>query len=208
MEPPGSGSAQALSMALGPLVSRGQAPAGGSIPPGMAGRGAKDWRALRGGPQRGWRPEVRARAGGVAARPGREPTVTAPSGWRAVVLGKRPPPPAVKYLLPQQNGPSHSAPGPAGSAQVGTRRRAPGSRRQAAGSENLFIKRGRAGPSDEDLDAVTDGLAADGASAERRTTGCARAVAALEHEADVAVDADRAGDSLLHLPVAALQLLH
>lgn len=31
---------------------------------------------------------------------------------------------------------------------------------------------------------------------------------ALEHEADVAVDADRAGDALLHLPVAALQLLH
>lgn len=60
----------------------------------------------------------------------------------------------------------------------------------------------------EDLDAVADGLAADGAGAERGAAGRARAVAALEHEADVAVDADRAGDALLHLPIAALQLLH
>ena len=60
----------------------------------------------------------------------------------------------------------------------------------------------------EDLDAVADGLAADGAGAERRATRRARAVAALEHEADVAVDANWTGDALLHLPVAALQLLH
>lgn len=60
----------------------------------------------------------------------------------------------------------------------------------------------------EDLDAVADGLAADGAGAERRAARRARAVATLEHEADVAVDANRAGDALLHLPVAALQLLH
>lgn len=33
-------------------------------------------------------------------------------------------------------------------------------------------------------------------------------MATLEPEADVAVDANRAGDALLHLPVAALQLLH
>lgn len=33
-------------------------------------------------------------------------------------------------------------------------------------------------------------------------------MAALEHEADVAVDADGASDTFLHLPVAALQLLH
>lgn len=57
---------------------------------------------------------------------------------------------------------------------------------------------------DEDLDAVADGLAADGAGAESSAAGCAGAVAALEHEADVAVDADGAGDTLFHLPVAAL----
>lgn len=58
--------------------------------------------------------------------------------------------------------------------------------------------------SHEDLNAVTDGLAADGAGVKRSATRRARSMAALEHQADVAVDADGAGDALLHLPVAAL----
>lgn len=62
--------------------------------------------------------------------------------------------------------------------------------------------------SDKDLDPLPDGLAADGAHGEGGAAVWARAVATLEHQLDLVVDADGAGDPLLHLPVAALQLLH
>lgn len=62
--------------------------------------------------------------------------------------------------------------------------------------------------SDEDLDPLPDGLPADGADVE----GCAAlgtgAVATLEDQLDLVVNADGAGDALLHLTVAALQLFH
>lgn len=61
--------------------------------------------------------------------------------------------------------------------------------------------------SDEQLDALADSLAADGAGLERRAAVDAGGVSALEDQLDVVVDADGAGNSLLHLPVARLQLL-
>lgn len=61
--------------------------------------------------------------------------------------------------------------------------------------------------SDEQLDALADGLAADGAGLERGTAVDAGGVSALEDQLDVVVDADWAGDPLLHLTVARLQLL-
>lgn len=61
---------------------------------------------------------------------------------------------------------------------------------------------------DEDLDPLADGLPADGADGEGCAAVRAGAVAALEHQFDLVVDADRAGDALFHLPVAVLQLLH
>lgn len=59
----------------------------------------------------------------------------------------------------------------------------------------------------EQLDALADGLPANGAGLERRAAVDAGGVSALEDELDVVVDADGAGDPLLHLPVARLQLL-
>lgn len=56
--------------------------------------------------------------------------------------------------------------------------------------------------SDEQLDALADGLPADGAGLERRAAVDAGGVSALEDQLDVVVDADGAGDPLLHLPVA------
>lgn len=91
--------------------------------------------------------------------------------------------------------------------------RAPLGKEQTASPRIFFIKYGDCAAacrarSHEDLNAVADGLAADGAGAESGAAGRARAVAALEHQADVAVNTDGASDALLHLPVAALQLLH
>lgn len=56
--------------------------------------------------------------------------------------------------------------------------------------------------SDEQLDALADGLPADGAGLESRAAVDAGGVSALEDQLDVVVDADGAGDPLLHLPVA------
>lgn len=56
--------------------------------------------------------------------------------------------------------------------------------------------------SDEELDPFADGLPADGAGFESGTAVDAGGVAALEHQLDLVVDADGAGDALLHLPVA------
>lgn len=61
--------------------------------------------------------------------------------------------------------------------------------------------------SDEQLDALSDGLPADRAGLERGAAVDAGGVAALEDQLDLVVDADGAGDALLHLPVARLQLL-
>ncbi len=61
--------------------------------------------------------------------------------------------------------------------------------------------------SDEQLDPLADGLPADGAGFERGAAVDAGGVAALEHQLDVVVDADGAGDALLHLSVTRLQLL-
>lgn len=66
---------------------------------------------------------------------------------------------------------------------------------------------GGAGWSDEDLDALADGLPADGAGLERGAAVDAGGVAALEHQLDVVVDADGTGDAFLHLPITGLQLL-
>lgn len=66
---------------------------------------------------------------------------------------------------------------------------------------------GAGGRSDEQLDALADGLPADGAGLECRAAVDAGGVSALEDQLDVVVDADGAGDPLLHLPVARLQLL-
>lgn len=57
------------------------------------------------------------------------------------------------------------------------------------------------------MDALPDGLAADGAGLERGAAVDAGGMSALEHQLDVVVDADGAGDALLHLAVAGLQLL-
>lgn len=66
----------------------------------------------------------------------------------------------------------------------------------------------RAAPgSDEQLDPLADGLAADGAGLERGAAVDAGGVSALEDQLDLVVDADGAGDSLLHLPEAGLELL-
>ena len=61
--------------------------------------------------------------------------------------------------------------------------------------------------SDEQLDALADGLPADGARLECGAAVDAGGVATLEHQLDLVVDADGAGDALLHLTVAGLQLL-
>lgn len=57
------------------------------------------------------------------------------------------------------------------------------------------------------LNPLADGLSADGAGLERGAALDAGGVSALEDQFDVVVDADGAGDSLLHLPVSRLQLL-
>lgn len=59
----------------------------------------------------------------------------------------------------------------------------------------------------EQLNPLADGLSADGAGLQRGAALNAGGVTALEDQFDVVVDADGAGDSLLHLPVARLQLL-
>lgn len=59
----------------------------------------------------------------------------------------------------------------------------------------------------EQLNPLADGLTADGAGLQRGAALDAGGVSALEDQFDVVVDADRAGDPLLHLPVARLQLL-
>lgn len=61
--------------------------------------------------------------------------------------------------------------------------------------------------SDEELDPLADGLAADGAGFEGGAAVDAGGVATLEDQLDVVVDADGTGDALLHLTVAGLQLL-
>lgn len=61
--------------------------------------------------------------------------------------------------------------------------------------------------SDKQLDPLADGLPADRAGLERRAAVDAGGVSALENQLDVVVDTDGAGDSLLHLTVARLQLL-
>lgn len=61
---------------------------------------------------------------------------------------------------------------------------------------------------DKDLDPLPDSLPADGADSEGCAAVWARAMSTLEDQFDLVVDADGAGDALLHLPVAALQLLH
>lgn len=61
--------------------------------------------------------------------------------------------------------------------------------------------------SDKQLDPLADGLPADGAGLERGAAIDAGGVSALEDQLDVVVDADGAGDALLHLAVARLQLL-
>lgn len=72
------------------------------------------------------------------------------------------------------------------------------------GAEALRVGRGR---SDEQLDALADGLPADGAGLESRAAVHTGGVSTLKDKLDVVVDADGAGDPLLHLPVARLQLL-
>lgn len=57
------------------------------------------------------------------------------------------------------------------------------------------------------LNPLADGLSADGAGLERGAALDAGGVSTLEDQFDVVVDADGAGDSLLHLPVSRLQLL-
>lgn len=61
--------------------------------------------------------------------------------------------------------------------------------------------------SDKQLDPLTDGLPADRAGLECSAAVDAGGVSALEDQLDVVVDADGAGDPLLHLAVARLQLL-
>lgn len=61
--------------------------------------------------------------------------------------------------------------------------------------------------SDKQLDPLADGLPADRAGLERCAAVDAGGVSALEDQLDVVVDTDGAGDSLLHLTVARLQLL-
>ena len=61
--------------------------------------------------------------------------------------------------------------------------------------------------SDEQLDPLADGLPADRAGLERGAAVDAGGVSALEDQLDVVVDADGAGDSLFHLPIAGLKLL-
>lgn len=62
------------------------------------------------------------------------------------------------------------------------------------------------GSSDKELDPLADGLSADRAGLERGTAVDAGGVSTLEDQLDVVVNADGAGDPLLHLPVARLQL--
>lgn len=57
------------------------------------------------------------------------------------------------------------------------------------------------------LNPLADGLSADGAGLQRGAALNAGGVSALEDQFDVVVDADGAGDALLHLPVTRLQLL-
>lgn len=61
--------------------------------------------------------------------------------------------------------------------------------------------------SDKKLDPLADALAAYGAGLEGGAALHAGGMAALKHELNVVVDADRASDTLLHLPIARLQLL-
>lgn len=74
-------------------------------------------------------------------------------------------------------------------------------------SLSSFGPRRTAWSSDEQLDPLPDGLPADGAGLERGAAVDAGGVSALEDQLDVVVDADGAGDALLHLSVAGLQLL-
>lgn len=60
---------------------------------------------------------------------------------------------------------------------------------------------------DKELDALANGLSADGTGLERRTALYARGMSTLEHQFNVVVDADRTGDALFHLSVSGLQLL-
>lgn len=64
--------------------------------------------------------------------------------------------------------------------------------------------RGERTSSDEDLNPVPDSLPADGADSQGLAALKAGAMSALEDQFDLVVDADRAGDALLHLAVAAL----
>lgn len=61
---------------------------------------------------------------------------------------------------------------------------------------------------DKDLNPLPDSLPADGAHSKSCAAVWARAMSALEDQFDLVIDANRAGDALLHLPVAVLQLLH
>lgn len=71
----------------------------------------------------------------------------------------------------------------------------------------MVVMKGEQPASDEELDALADGLPADGAGLERSAAVDTGGVSALEHQLDVVVDTDWAGDALLHLTVARLQLL-
>lgn len=61
---------------------------------------------------------------------------------------------------------------------------------------------------DEDLNPLPDRLPADGADSEGCAAVWARAMSTLEDQFDLVIDANGAGDALLHLSVAVLQLLH
>lgn len=60
---------------------------------------------------------------------------------------------------------------------------------------------------DKELYTLANGLSANGTGLECRTALYAGGVSTLKHQLDVVVDADGAGDALLHLSVSRLQLL-
>lgn len=82
-----------------------------------------------------------------------------------------------------------------------------GTRRFCSKAGRRCIVFGGARFSYEQLNPLADGLPADGAGLERGAALDAGGVSALEDQFDVVVDADGAGDPLLHLTVSRLQLL-
>lgn len=60
---------------------------------------------------------------------------------------------------------------------------------------------------DKELDALSDGLSADGTGLKCSTALYTRCMSTLKHKFNVVVNADGTRDALLHLSVAGLQLL-